>query len=319
MSADPRDDAPPIMDTRRQRRYEPPPHYGARVVPVELHEISLAHFAIKYLKLLWLHILVAGACFALAHHYIGTQPVKYRALAKLVYQEDLAAGPQSSGGGGSAIEMLLSPGGSSSQVAQIMAMTKLRSFLIPLIENRNLLPLIFAELWQEPGKSGTWRRTEAGIPDVDGGYGRLAGSIFFKSDADTDIIDYGVAAPTPAASLELTRIVLEEFNRAYRRDKTSESERTKDFIERELERTSNLDLRELLLGLYQQQLRQQILMTVQPDVPFKVVDEAIAPGGPFSPNKRLIYMVAAAAALALSLFTTMVWPGRWSLRRRAPR
>lgn len=271
----------------------------------------MSAFADKYLRLIWLHILILVVCLGVAVFFVVTLPTLYRSQALLLYEDAKVASLDSTQQitpdfSSSGLSTLLGEERSQSQLQQILALMKTRDFLVSTIAKKNLLPLIFPELWQS--STNSWKPNLDKVPTSTDGYGRLADNIYTYIDPKSQIITYGVAARTPQASLELTNTILQAFNRAFRTEHLEDSGRTLSYIESQEESTTNVDVKSLLLSLHRQELRRRILLAVEPNIPFKVVDRPILSRTPYRPNKKLIFLVAAAAAITLSFFLTMIWP-----------
>ena len=283
---------------------------GVQVVPIAAHEISLTALARKFLQLTWLHGAVAFLCFVVATGFILLSPTLYRADGAVLYEEsklasidsDAAPSPANSP---SMLSSLLTGGARvQTQLPQDLALLRTRSFLAPLIDRQHLLPLIFADRWRPDTK--TWNTDHP--PATEDGYNTLVARMYTHVDAETGIITYGIAAPTPQASVQLSNIVLQAFDQSYRRERSKQSQWTLTYIQAEERDAASLDIKNLLLSLHEKELRSQILLTVETEIPFRMVDPPILPKSRFSPNIKLTYAVAIAAALSLSLFLTMIWP-----------
>jgi uncharacterized protein involved in exopolysaccharide biosynthesis len=197
--------------------------------------------------------------------------------------------------GGLASLVGLDIGGGEDQEKEALARLTSREFIYGYIESKNLLPIFFAGKWDADAKA--WKNP-AKPPSIEDGYQYFVGRIFTVSeDRKTELIKVAVDWKNPELAREWANELVVRINADRREVARAESERNLQFLNRELEKASIIDLRQAINRLVETEIRKRMLVNVREEYAFKVIDPAYLPGNRAVVRPRIAMLTAVAAAL----------------------
>ena len=201
--------------------------------------------------------------------------------------------------------------------SEVIAVMKSRSFTEEFIQAEGLLPALFAQFWD--AQTGDWNVEGDDIPTLEDAYRRFDRKIRrVQQDDQTGLVVLTIEWRDSALAAEWANKLVETLNEKNRAGAIDEAQRSLEYLGAELEKTSQLGLREALYRLVEVQVRKIMLANVNLEYSFRVIDPAqpVAPDNFVSPNRMLIITAGLLAGLFLGLVTVLLAE---MLTRGAPR
>lgn len=274
----------------------------------------LLRFARRYgLRIVLLGIVAAGAALAVSYMV----PKVYRAEATVVpvTPRDNAAGlgALTSRLGGVAGLLGVDIGGNTS-TATSLAQLQSRQLIMLFISERNLLPVLFPERWDSAKKA--WRVAPDKVPTLQEGYLRFARKIFsVREDRKNELVIVAVQWWDPATAADWANAIVARANDFLATQAAQDAERNMEYLNKELEKATELELRQAMYTLIEAEIQKRMLSRTQRDYAFRVLDPAITP----LPNRyvkpqRVLYVAGGLlAGMALGVFWFLLRERRRSL------
>ena len=189
------------------------------------------------------------------------------------------------------------PSGSSKE--QTIAILTSRSFTEAFIKSENLLPVLFSGKWDSEAKQ--WKASSQDeVPTIADGIELFDEDIRMVSDdAGTNMITLRIEWYDRELAAGWANRLIERLNEDIRHRDIAEAQRSYEFLSRELARSENVELRQVISSLLQQQIEKIMMASVREDYAFKVLDPAVAadPDDYVRPNK--VAIVASCGVLGL--------------------
>lgn len=233
--------------------------------------------------------------------------IVYSLLAPKWYRAQTLIAPVSHDPGSSALGSLggelgglaslvgLDIGGGEDQEKESLARLTSREFIYSFIESENLLPVLFARKWDSGRKA--WKNA-AKAPNLEDGYQLFVGKIFNVSeDRKTELIKVAVDWTDPVVARDWVNVLVQRINADRRAVARAESIRNLEFLNRELEGTNIVDLRQAINRLVEAEIRKRMLVNVREEYAFKVIDPAYLPGPRAVVRPRIAMLTAVAGVL----------------------
>lgn len=161
------------------------------------------------------------------------------------------------------------------EASTTIAMLRSRSFIEDFIDENDLLPTLFSEDWDST--RAQWRTSDPeDIPTLQDGYELFTSSVLSviedrESNLYTIRVDWSDRFVAAAWANELIMRV----NEAARLRAITESERSIEFLTKELEVASTLQLRQSIFSLLQSRLNKRMLANTRPEFAFSIIDPAL--------------------------------------------
>ena len=198
--------------------------------------------------------------------------------------------------------------GSGSRTAEAVATLESRAFTENFIRERNLMPALFADDWD--AATGRWRVEAEDGPTMWNAFQRFASIRELEQDVQTGLITVTVNWTDPMLAAEWANGLIGDVNQMMRNRAIRESQQNLDFLETELQKSSQVPLQSTIYSLIEAQMQNSMLANVNQQYAFRVIDPAVVPEKRYWPN-RLVFAV-------LGLFTGLVIGTFWAFLR-APR
>lgn len=193
-------------------------------------------------------------------------------------------------------------GGSSKDHA--VAILRSRSFAEEFISSENLLPLLFSGRWDSDGNR--WNVSEEeDIPSVSDGYKLFNGRIRSVTESrKTGLVTVSFEWTDRELAAQWANRFVERLNQYLRSKDIAEAERSIEFLNRELEKSSVVELRQGIFRLVEQQVETVMLANVREEYAFKVLDPAVVADENANVRPRTALIVF--GAFMISLLTAVV-------------
>jgi len=219
----------------------------------------------------------------------------YRASSVLIpakADHDLDSGGGGLGGGGiGGVASLvgISLGGGDSATEEAIGVLKSRQFTEKFIEDLNLMPVLYAKIWDAQGQK--WKVDEKHQPTPGRAYKYFDKKIRSivpekKSSLITLNIDWTDRVAAAAWANELVR----RLNLEMRQREMARADSAVGYLEKEFETTTAVATREAIGRLIEAQVKQRMFAVVTQEFAFRVIDKATPPDRDdrLFPNKFLM-------------------------------
>lgn len=283
-----------------------PPPYPPYMYPpyqIEEDELNLIDYwrvLVRYkVMIIVITLLATAGGFAVAY----TMTPIFRAetlLAPVSEDEQGAMGSIASQFGGIASLAGISLGSGGSSTEQALATLKARSFILPFIEEHNLMPVLFADQWNDSAKA--WISKSAGdVPTKEAAYSKFGDMLAVTSDKKNGLVTVAVEWKEPQQAAQWVNELVTRLNRHEKQLAIKETEQSIEFLKNELTKTSVLDLQQAIYRLLEAQTKKVMLANARDQYAFKVIDPAVAPEQKIKPKKALIVSLGFMVGLMLSV------------------
>ena len=191
------------------------------------------------------------------------------------------------------------------QVDEAMAVMKSRDFTEGFIEDNNLLPALFPDLWDA---AATRWRTDNGQPP------KLvrAFKVFNAARSVTQPVRGGLVNVTiewrdPEQAAAWANLLVARLNSEMRTRAIASTDRSVSYLEKELTGTSNLGTQQAINRLIETQVNQRMLANVTQEYAFRVVEKALPPepDDKVGPSKPLLVALGFGIGLIFGVFAVL--------------
>jgi len=257
---------------------------------------SLLRVLLGRWKLIAACALVAAAV-AITYSSFASKWYRAQTLIAPVRQDasSSALGPLGGEIGGLASLVGLDIGDSEDQKKESLARLSSREFVYEFLRTEGLIPVLFAKRWD--AKAKRWK-VPSKAPTLEDGYRFFTGRVITVSeDRRTGLIKVTADWTAPELARDWANQLVARINADRRAVARAESERSLEFLNRELERTGIVELRQAINRMVEVEIRKRMLVNVREEYAFKVIDPAFVPGSNSIIRPRRLMLTAVALML----------------------
>lgn len=220
-------------------------------------------------------------CLILATAAAFVMKPKYEAqvIANFAEQEQSASSMLAGQFGGIAEMAGVSLGGGGNKDANLAYLNS-RGFIEAYIAENNLLPTLFEDSWDTTAK--TWEKKssifgeEKAPPTLWQGYKKFSEKILSVSmDKKTDIITLTILWKDREQAVEWANGLMKKANETLRQRTIAETQHSLDYLEKELQKTSVVDVQNTIYRVMESQIKTMMMANTQEQFAFKIIDPAI--------------------------------------------
>ena len=206
-----------------------------------------------------------------------------------------------------------SPGNNAQEA---IAMLTSRSLLASFIEEKDLLPVLFADQWDS--NAGRWSVARPDDrPTLWKGIKTLREDVVsVRQDPSTALITLAIEWGQPDLAAEWASDLVYRVNETMRAREIEEAEMSLAFLDHELSKTGVVELREAIYSLVEAQAKRKMVASVRDQFAFRIVDPARIPDSDDFVKPRRALMIVAGTLFGTGLgvaIALMLGP------RRSPR
>jgi uncharacterized protein involved in exopolysaccharide biosynthesis len=233
---------------------------------------------------------LAGAAIAAVIAF-NTTPI-YRAQVKAVIvdpSEAVGGNALRNQLGGLAALAGFDVGNASGRKQEAFATLKSDGFARDFIVAENLMPVLFADRWDPQKKA--WR---AGVkqPTIESAVRLFTREVsFITLDLRTGIVDVAIESESPSLAAQWANRAVEMANERIRGEARRTADRSVEYLNRELAKTSVVELQQAIHRLVEVQINNAMLANVQTEYAFRVIDRAVAPEQRVRPKRSIMIAV----------------------------
>jgi uncharacterized protein involved in exopolysaccharide biosynthesis len=269
---------------------------------VDGDEIDLLEL-IRTLLQAWKTIVgVTIVCVGLAFNYSLHAPEVFKAeilLAPASQEESGVSSALSQFGGLAEMAGISMP--SDSNVEQTVATLQSRKFLRQYIDGKNLLPILFKDIWDAENQS--WLvQTQEDEPTKQKAVNAFRNILSINEDKKSGLINLSISWKDAQVAAEWANDLVKQLNEQLREKAIADSQKRVGYLEQELAKTTLQDMRAVLYNLLESEKQKAMLANVNEDFALEVIDPAVAPETREKPNRRLIVVLGVVCGGFLGIF-----------------
>jgi uncharacterized protein involved in exopolysaccharide biosynthesis len=270
---------------------------------VDEEEIDLLEL-IRALLEAWKTIVgITIICVGLAVAYALNVPVVFKAetlLAPATEEDPSASSALSQFGGLAAMVGISIP--SDSNIDQVVATLKSRKFLRTYINQNNLIPVLFDDIWDADEQVWTVS-SEEDEPTEQKAINHFKDNVLAISEPKkSELITLSISWKDPVVASQWANDLVEQLNVQLRKQAITDSQKRVGYLEQELAKTTLQDMRAVLYNLLESEKQKAMLANVNEDFALEVIDPAVVPEIPFKPNRQIIVVLGGLCGGFLGIF-----------------
>lgn len=262
----------------------PPPlasHQGQAHLPImdgADDEIDLVELWQTLADSKWMIALITALCFGAATAAAFIMTPKYRA--------EVLAMPADDGKGGGGLAAMAGQFGGLAEMAGVnlgssggnkeaaIAYLKSRIFIESFIKEKNLLPVLYAKKWD--ASANKWNVEDPKqIPTLWDAYQYFSKTILtVNADKKTGLINLAVEWKDREQAVDWANDLVKRANANLRQKAIAETELSLDYLEKELQKTSVVEVQQAIFKVMESQVKTKMMANVQEQFAFKVIDPA---------------------------------------------
>lgn len=238
----------------------------------------------------------------LAIIYAFSLPPIYKANAVITKAENnsgqsLSAGMLSGFGGIAEMAGFSMPSANTDTATAIL---NSRDFKTQFIKENDLLKVIFKDDWDE--KANTWIDEE---PSYWSAVNIFNSNVSIATDPD-GLVNITVEWDDPEIVAYWANDMVEAINDRLRSDSIQESQKSLEYLQTEISKTSNTRSQTILSSLMQEHTEKIMLANVRQEFAFKFIDPAVVPEEKSGPSRRGITLFGFIIGLVGSIFLMLI-------------
>lgn len=187
---------------------------------------------------------------------------------------------------------------------EAMAVLKSRAFTARFISEHNLLPELFYKDWDPVGKRWT-NSSPKRIPTLNDGVRMFDTQVRRVSTSEVPgLITLTVDWSDRQLAVDWARLMVHEVNEEMRSRAKTEAQQAVDYLNKEMEKTSVVELRDAMAKLTESELRNLMMASVREEYALKILDPPLLPDAkrPIWPKRPLIVALAIPLGMILAAF-----------------
>ncbi len=196
-----------------------------------------------------------------------------------------------------------------------IATLRSRAFTESFIDERQLLPVLFDDLWDSSLEGWITKQGDE-PPSLRDGYRVFDKRVrFIEDDFRTGLIRLVVEWSDPELAAEWANEMVKGVNETIRQDAIRQARSNIEYLDRELQNTNVIELRNAIFRLMEVQIQKAMMANVRENFAFEIIDPAVVPDPEeyVRPNRALIIGIGALfgpifgifAALTIGFFSGM--------------
>lgn len=189
--------------------------------------------------------------------------------------------------------------GEGGKKAQAYATLTSKGFAGEFITSQNLMPILFADQWD--ANTHSWRKGKK-PPTLEAGIKKFTSTVrAIAQDKKTGMVKITVDWYSPEEVAAWANRMVEMVNDRLRTVAINESDRSMEYLHKELAKTDDVTMQRAIYRVMQDQVDKAMLANVQREYAFKVIDPAVAPILKAGPHRSILTLVGAVGGFFLAL------------------
>ena len=200
--------------------------------------------------------------------------------------------------------------------AEAIATLKSRQLGTAFIEERDLLPHLFPDLWDT--EQNNWAVEAEAVPTMADAFERFDEDVRrVDEDRTTGLISVSIFGRDRVRVAEWANALVQETNDRLRQRAIEEAEQSVRYLEEQLTKTTILEVRQAINQLIEAQISKAALANTRDDYAFRVIDPAVVLQADkfVKPQRILIVALGAAFGMALGFLLALLHQSWHELRQ----
>jgi uncharacterized protein involved in exopolysaccharide biosynthesis len=215
-------------------------------------------------------------------------------------QEKAGGGLAALGGFGAMIASEVGIGVSGS-LEQFEVVLKSRELTKIIIDQYNLMPVIFEDDWDAENKK--WKSTEKEEqPNFEDAYGEIHNLLSLKPDKKQEVLRVSFQSKNPLMAQTILNYYIVGMSEFLRRQTLEDASAQQVHLSQQLSKTTDPLLKNRLYELIAKQIEKETLAKVQKYYSFNVIDPPYLPERKFKPKRAQICVISVVAAFFIAIF-----------------
>ncbi|MCE5265738.1 MAG: hypothetical protein LLG97_19695 [Deltaproteobacteria bacterium] len=269
----------------------------------EEDEISLLDLFIVLLrhKLMILSVVVLAGIAAVVVSLRMTNIYRSEATLAPTTEEKTGGGLSALGGFGAMIASEVGIGGSGS-LDQFEVVLKSRELTKIIVDQYNLMPVIFEDDWDAENKR--WKEKEKEKqPNFEDAYKKIQDDLLsVKPDEKKGVLRASFESKDPEMAQKILNYYIVGMSDFLRRQTLEDASAQQALLTQQLSKTADPLLRNSLYELIAKQIEKETLAKVQKYYSFNVIDPPYVPERKFKPRRALICVLSTVVAFFVAIF-----------------
>jgi hypothetical protein len=183
--------------------------------------------------------------------------------------------------------------GSAADATEAVAALRSRAFIEEFINDKQLLPILFADKWDS--SNSRWVDSDPEQwPDVGQGVDFFVEEIrSVDEDAASGLVTLRIEWIDPQLATEWVGNLVERINVRLRARDLADSERRLAYLNEQLAQASLVELRQAIARLIENEIQNIMLAKAEAEYAFRVIDPPRLPREPVAPRRALAVIIAA--------------------------
>lgn len=194
--------------------------------------------------------------------------------------------------------------GGSSDVDESLAVLKSREFLWAFVKDEKLMPLLFADSWDEG--AGAWKK-DIEQPTFWDAYRAASDLLSTAVDKKTGLVKVSVEWRDPELAALWANLLVERLNGYLQHQAVERSKGRLTYLYEELGRTQVEDMRRVLFELITREQKKAMVANTQKQYAFQVIDAAVAPDRKSKPKRAQMVLIAVFGTVAMMVVGILVF------------
>jgi uncharacterized protein involved in exopolysaccharide biosynthesis len=191
-------------------------------------------------------------------------------------------------------------------VDKTMAIFKSRAFTDKFIQEKDLLPVLYPSLWDPISRTWRVRQGSSRMPTVFKAYKLFNDDIrAIQLDEKAGLVTLDIEWRDPQLAAEWANDLVKRINKYEQEEAISEANKSIAFLQAQLLQTKMAEMRQLIDGLIEEQMRAVMLANVHDDYAFQVVDPAVIPERPARPKVTVIVVLGSIVGLLVGVLVAI--------------
>jgi uncharacterized protein involved in exopolysaccharide biosynthesis len=170
-----------------------------------------------------------------------------------------------------------------------------------IIENYQLLPVLFPEQWDKKNKK--WEKRD--IPDTWKGIRKLNSIVKINYNLKDDIINISADFPDPDMAAQIANYFIVALNDHMSLEAKRVASVNREYLEKQLSETKDPIVQQKIYNLIADKIETMMMAEVKEGFAFKVLDPPLAPDQKSKPKRAQMVIVAFMVSLFLAVFVVL--------------
>ena len=282
----------------------PPPYpYYAPPQEDEINLLDLWKILIEQKKLI-LFITAIITLTAITYALLATPIYRAEALLAPVQKEKNSGFNALAGQFGSLASLAgVNLNGSKGNIQVSIATLRSRELTYRLIEEEDLMPVMFKKNWDESMKQ--WRKSKK-PPTLWKAYKIFDSSRNISIDRKTGLITLTIDWDDPVLAAELVGKLVVRTNKKLREEAILNAKESIKYLKAELQKTSIVEIKESIYNLIEGHTKTMMLANTKEEYAFRVLDRALVAERPIKPKRIKIIIIGIVIGGIIGIFAAFI-------------